>query len=106
MHLQLFGSDEPVSVIQPDGIDAKEIEERYAEYPTILEEEADRNHGQRHIHVSQDVKPDDAVAIALRVEDNSTGVVSVIPHPVPMAQHQRYGRPLGQQFIERINLAV
>lgn len=35
VHLQLFGSDKPVSVIKSDGIYADEIKERYAEYPAI-----------------------------------------------------------------------
>lgn len=42
VHLQLFGSDEPMLKIQPDGIDAKEIEKRNAKYPTILKEVAYR----------------------------------------------------------------
>jgi hypothetical protein len=39
VHLQLFWSDEPVLVIQSDGIDAEEIEEWDAEYPAVSEKE-------------------------------------------------------------------
>lgn len=39
VHLQLFWSDEPVMVIQSDGIDAEEIEEWDAEYPAVSEKE-------------------------------------------------------------------
>lgn len=38
VHFQLFWSDEPVAIVESDGIDANEIEERYAEYPAVSEE--------------------------------------------------------------------
>jgi hypothetical protein len=39
VHFQLFWSDEPVLIVESDGIDAKEIEEWDAEYPAVSEEE-------------------------------------------------------------------
>ena len=42
VRLQLVWSDEPVLIIQPDGIDANEIEEWDAENPAILKEETHR----------------------------------------------------------------
>ena len=51
VHLELFGRDEPVLIVQSDGIDAKEIEEWYAEYPAVFEEVTYRQHTQRHVDV-------------------------------------------------------
>lgn len=42
VRLQLVWSDEPVLIIQSDGIDANEIEEWDAEYPAVSEEETHR----------------------------------------------------------------
>lgn len=45
VHSQLLWGDEPVTVIQSDGIDANEIEERNAIYPAVSEKETHGNHG-------------------------------------------------------------
>jgi hypothetical protein len=45
VHFQLLWSDEPVLIIQSDGIDAQEIEERNAIYPAVSEKETHGNHG-------------------------------------------------------------
>lgn len=45
VHSQLLWGDEPVTVIQSDGIDANEIEERNAIYPAVVEEKTHGNHG-------------------------------------------------------------
>jgi hypothetical protein len=45
VHFQLLWSDEPVMVIQSDGIDANEIEEWDAENPAVSEKETHGNHG-------------------------------------------------------------
>lgn len=51
VHLQLFGCDEPVLIVQTDGVDAKEIEEWNTEYPAVFEKETHWNHTQRHVDV-------------------------------------------------------
>ena len=51
VRLQLVWSDEPVPIIQSDGIDANEIEEWNAENPAVSEEETHRNHAEWHINV-------------------------------------------------------
>ena len=45
VRLQLVWSDEPVPIIQSDGIDANEIEEWDAENPAVSEKETHGNHG-------------------------------------------------------------
>lgn len=45
VHSQLLWGDDPVTVIQSDGIDANEIEEWDAENPAVSEKEAHGNHG-------------------------------------------------------------
>ena len=44
VHFQLLWSNEPVMVIQSDGIDAKEIEERNAIDPAVSEKETHGYH--------------------------------------------------------------
>ena len=44
VHSQLLWGNEPVMVIQSDGIDAKEIEERNSIDPAVSEKETHRNH--------------------------------------------------------------
>ncbi len=44
VHLQLFGSYQPVSVIKPYRIDAEKVEERYSVYPAVTEKETHGNH--------------------------------------------------------------
>lgn len=45
VHFKLLWSDEPVMVIQSDGIDANEIKEWDAENPAVSEKETHGNHG-------------------------------------------------------------
>ena len=45
VHFQLLWSNEPVMVIQSDGIDAKEIEERNSIDPAVSKKETNGNHG-------------------------------------------------------------
>lgn len=45
VHFQLLWSDEPVTVIQSDGVHANEIEEWDAENPAVSEKETHGNHG-------------------------------------------------------------
>lgn len=45
VHSQLLWSDEPVTVIQSNGIDANEIEEWDTENPAVSEKETHGNHG-------------------------------------------------------------
>ena len=66
VHFQLVWSDEPVLIIQSDGVDAKEIKERDAEYPAVSEEEAHWYHTDWHIHVCQKVNPDDTISVIIR----------------------------------------
>lgn len=67
VRLQLVWSDEPVPIIQSDGIDANEIEEWDAENPAVSEEETYRYHGQWHINVCQYINPDDAVPVEIGI---------------------------------------
>lgn len=63
VHFQLIGSHEPVLIVESDGVDAKEVEERNAEYPAVFEEETNWNHAERHINICQKVNPDDTAAV-------------------------------------------
>lgn len=51
VHLELFGRDEPVLIVQSDGVDAKEIEEWNAEYPAVFEKETNWKHAEGHVDV-------------------------------------------------------
>lgn len=94
VRLQLVWSDEPVPIIQPDGIDANEIEEWDAENPAVLKEETHRNHAERHINICQKVNPDDAASVAGCIKYCRSGVMPIVPYAIPMPQHQWYRCPL------------
>ena len=53
VHFQLLWSNEPVLIVQSDGVDANEIEEWNAEYPAVFEKETNWNHAERHINICQ-----------------------------------------------------
>lgn len=55
MGIHLLWTDEPVSVVETDGVDAEEIDEWNSKYPAIVEEIAGRNHRQRHINIGEDI---------------------------------------------------
>lgn len=104
--LQLIWSDEPVLIIQSDGVDANKIEEWDAEYPAVSEEEAHRNHAERHINVCQKVNPDDTAAVIVCIKYCWSSIMSIVPYTIPMPQHQWYRCPFCQEFIESPNLAA
>lgn len=84
VHLQLLGSDEPVLIIQSDGVDAKEIEERDAEYPAVSEEEAHWYHADWHIHVCQKVNPDDTISVISRIKYGRSWITPIVPNSIPV----------------------
>ena len=84
VHLQLFWSDEPVLVIQSDGIDAEEIEEWDAEYPAVFKEVTHWNHAERHIDVCQKVNPDDTATVIVCIKHRRASTMSIIPNSIPM----------------------
>ena len=94
VRLQLVWSDEPVLIIQSDGIDAKEIEEWNAKYPAVLKEETNWKHAERHIDICQKVNPDDAASVAGCIKYCRSGVMPIVPYAIPMPQHQWYRCPL------------
>ena len=55
MRLQLLRLYQPMTIIESDGVDAKEVKEWYPEYPAIFEEVACWQHCKRHIDVCQAV---------------------------------------------------
>lgn len=106
VRLQLVWSDEPVPIIQSDGIDANEIEEWNAENPAVSEEETHRNHAEWHINVCQEVNPDDAVSVIIRIKYGRFRTMPIVPYTIPMPQHQWYRCPFCQEFIESPNLTA
>lgn len=99
VHLQLFRSYQPVSVIKPYRIDAEKVEKWYPVYPAVTEKVTHGYHSQRCIHICQHVYPDDAVAVKLRVYYHSPRIMTVVPHAIPMTEHQQHGCPLRQHLV-------
>ena len=94
VHLQLVGRDEPVLIVQSDGIDAKEIDEWNSEYPAVFKEKAHWNHAERHINICQKVNPDDTASVVGSIKYCWSRVMPIVPHAVPMPQHEWYRCPL------------
>ena len=94
VHFQLLWSHEPVLIVESDGVDAKEVEERNAEYPAVFEEETNWNHAERHINICQKVNPDDTAAIVGCIKYCWSRVMPIVPYAIPMPQHQWYRCPL------------
>ena len=106
VHLQLFRSYQPVSVIKPYRIDAEKVEERNSVYPAVTEKETHGNHRQRHVHVCQHVYPDDAVAVKLRVYYRSSWIMPVVPHAIPVTEHHQHGCPFRKHLVVPPYLSV
>lgn len=106
VRLQLVWCDEPVLIIQSDGIDANEIEEWDAENPAVSEEETHRDHAEWHINICQEVNPDDAVSVIIRIKYGRSRTMPIVPYAIPMPQHQWYRCPFCQEFIESPNFAA
>lgn len=106
VHLQLLRSDEPVLIIQSDSVDTEKIKERNTEYPAVSEEETHRNHAEWHINVCQEVNPDDAVSVIIRIKYGRSRTMPIVPYTIPMPQHQWYRCPFCQEFIESPNLTA
>lgn len=106
VRLQLVWSDEPVLIIQSDGIDANEIEEWDSENPAVSEEETYRNHAERHINICQEVNPDDAAAVIVCIKYGRSSIMPIVPYTIPMPQHQWYRCPFCQKFVKSPNLAA
>lgn len=85
VHLQLVWSDKPVLIIQSDSVDAKEIEERDAEYPAVSEEEAHWYHADWHIHVCQKVNPDDTISVIIRIKYGRSWVTPIVQNSIPVS---------------------
>lgn len=94
VRLQLVGSDEPVLIVQSDGIDAKEIEEWNAEYPAVFEKETHWKHAEGHINICQKVNPDDTASAVGSIKYYWSRVMPIVPYAIPMPQHQWYRCPL------------
>lgn len=69
VHSQLLWSDEPVTVIQSDGVDADKVKERYTKHPAVVEEKTHGNHAKWHVDICQEVNPDDAVTVVVGICD-------------------------------------
>ena len=106
VHLQLFGSYQPVSVIKPYRIDAEKVEKWYSVYPAVTEKVTHGYHSQRHVHIRQYVYPDDAVAVHLRVQYHSPRMASVVPHAIPVTEHHQHGCPFRKHLVVPPYLSV
>lgn len=84
VHFQLLWSNEPVLIIQSDGIDAKEIEEWNAENPAVLKEETNWKHAERHINICQKVNPDDTASVVGCIKYCRSRVMPIVPYAVPV----------------------
>lgn len=87
VHLQLLRSDEPVLIIQSDSVDTEKIKERNTENPAVSEEETHRDHAEWHINVCQEVNPDDAVSVIIRIKYGRSRTMPIVPYTIPMPQH-------------------
>jgi hypothetical protein len=84
VRLQLVWRDEPVPIIQSDGIDTNEVEEWDAENPAVSEEEAHWYHADWHIHVCQKVNPDDTISVISRIKYGRSWVTPIVPNSIPV----------------------
>ena len=84
VHFQLLWSNEPVLIVQSDGVDANEIEEWNAEYPAVFEKETNWNHAERHINICQKVYPDDTASVVGCIKYCRSRVMPIVPYAVPV----------------------